>query len=228
MFFVFQLEKEQKLAVADQVNTQQNSSTNLNRAEQIVKKLLVNVEQAADALEEGMKKDKVFEESIGKKGAKLETVVKLEEDEEDTSKEKEKSKEQSAKEKARKSVGGDEDEKGPKKHEAAMSVLIDSKDNLYVLAKPAESTVTHQDLNLLRGISTLIMLAFALGALCRVIGLPVFFGYVLSGIILGPACLNRIKVRNSTNVIGVFYLPQQQINSVWNYFPITRSPCCFA
>ena len=152
----------------------------------------------------------LFEHSKKKEGAKLETVIKLEEEEEGARGE-------PGPEALGKKVNGsaamkkgilssdvdgavsvDGEQKKKKKRKArktgAMSVLIDTHGNKYVLAEPARKTISHRDWHLLNNLCLIITVAFLLGSVCQLLGIPSLFGYVLCGVIVGPPGFNSVQV----------------------------------
>lgn len=159
----------------------------------------------------------VFEHFKKKEGAKLETVIKVEEDEAGSQ---EKGAEDSSKTKGnhsatvKESHSDHEDhkksqsEKKKKKPEKAgvMSVLIDSHGNKYVLAEPAKKTVTRHDWHLLLNLCLVVGMAFVLGWSCQRLGVPALFGYVLSGVIVGPPGFNMVQVIGNICADG-FFMP---------------------
>jgi len=76
-----------------------------------------------------------------------------------------------------------------------MAVLVDATNNLYVLAKPKDSTVPYEDVHLLMDVVKVLSAAWAAGTAVTYIGLPSIFGATMAGIVLGPSGLNTIRVR---------------------------------
>jgi len=76
-----------------------------------------------------------------------------------------------------------------------MAVLVDATNNLYVLAKPKDSTVPYEDVHLLMDVVKVLAAAWAAGTAVTYVGLPSIFGATMAGIVLGPSGLNTIRVR---------------------------------
>ncbi len=72
--------------------------------------------------------------------------------------------------------------------------LVDVEENQFVLSKGKDSTVPHEDHHLIKDIVYLMLLSFGLGWLCTLMSLPGMFGFILTGVILGPSGTNVLKV----------------------------------
>lgn len=81
----------------------------------------------------------------------------------------------------------------PRKSKRPSRTLLDSENNLYVLAKPSDPTLHIEDFKLFHDLIVIYPVAFVLGLLADSIKLPSFFGYMLAGVLLGPSYLNQIK-----------------------------------
>jgi hypothetical protein len=75
------------------------------------------------------------------------------------------------------------------------TVLIDAANNLYVLARPRDTTVPYEDAHLLFDVVRALGAAWAGGAVAAACGLPTLFGAIGAGMALGPSGLNTIRVR---------------------------------
>lgn len=167
------IEAEKELTAEQKLHGRQNSSG----IAKIIDSVLGDVFIAANKLEEKLN-DNTFEKQRKVKGASIEAVVRVNEDENQSP--------------------GDTPEGGTKssdsQNDEGMSVLVDSQSNEFVLAKSKDATVPHEDLHLIKDIIWICILSFLGACLCTAVELPTMFGFVLSGMILGPTCLNIIKV----------------------------------
>lgn len=73
-------------------------------------------------------------------------------------------------------------------------LLVDSLSNQYTLSRPQDITVLIDDPHLVKDIVLLVVLCSLLGTVCCLIGLPTLFGFVIAGMLLGPAGYNTVKV----------------------------------
>lgn len=83
-------------------------------------------------------------------------------------------------------------------------VLVDSQNNKYVLSKPKDSTSPLIDHHLVMDIIMVLLICLPFGMLCEKIGLPTLFGYVMTGVLLGPSGLNVLKSMVQVETIGEF------------------------
>lgn len=160
-----------------------------NKTLSILEEILEDVRKAADRLEEEIE-EHAFDNNKQMKGVNVEAVLRVEEDEEKGGKTKNKS--------TQKEV---EDDLG-------LSMLIDSQNNQYVLTKPRDSTMPRADPHFIKDLVSIVMLSLPCGWVCTLVGLPPMFGYVISGVLLGPSGLNSIKsiVQVETlGELGVFF-----------------------
>ncbi|XP_038050622.1 transmembrane and coiled-coil domain-containing protein 3-like isoform X2 [Patiria miniata] len=166
-------EKHQK-AYKDHMRHYRNASqSHRSKVEAILDEILSDVVEAADNLENRIG-EHVFDQSKQAKGAYVEAVVRV--DDEDVVK-------------VRRANGMSQASR-----QQGMSHLIDASNNQYVLAKPKDTTVPLEDHHLLQDILLMSILAFVCGWMCLSIGLPTMFGYTMAGVILGSSGLNLIKV----------------------------------
>ena len=102
-----------------------------------------------------------------------------------------------------------------KKKQGADKVvmLIDSKNNQYTLRRPTDTTFHYEDGTLINDFILVFIMAFVGGSLCSVVGLPTFFGYVITGVILSPTGMNKLE-----NIVQVSVEPRSELCS-------TRAPC---
>lgn len=147
--------------------------------QQLIDDVWSDISIAADKLEEEIN-DKTFEQMKDAKGASIEAVVRL-------------NKEGEPIETNSNAVEDSEDENAEDSRNE-MNVLVDSQSNQFVLAKAKDSTVPHEDLHFIKDIIYIVLLSFFWSSLCSLLRLPTMFGFVMSGMLLGPSGLNVIKV----------------------------------
>lgn len=94
-------------------------------------------------------------------------------------------------------------------HREPASILADFDNNQYVLSKPKDPISSYEDHHFIYDIILILIISFILAILFDYIGLPSFFGYVLSGIIIGPsgfqAIRNYVQIE-SLSQFGVYFL----------------------
>lgn len=75
-----------------------------------------------------------------------------------------------------------------------MTTLIDSGSNHFVLTKPHDPTLPHEDRHLIQNVISIIIVSFLFALVCNMFHMPTMFGFVLAGMILGPTGVNVIQV----------------------------------
>ena len=158
---------------ADSIDKQSNGTL----IEKLIGGVLDDISFAADQLEDQLE-EKTFEKGRNAKGASIEAVVRLNNGEESL-------------------------EEGNKNHsslsepnkENDMSILVDSQNNQFVLSKAKDATIPHEDLHFIKDIIVIMLLSFVGACACAVVRLPTMFGFVVSGMLVGPSGLNIIKVQ---------------------------------
>ena len=153
-----------------------NSSSRIGK---LIEGVLRDVSFAADKLEKKLS-DNTFEKTRKSKGASIEAVVRLNEKEEEDSEQE-----------LGRTKSPDEEEEDKKD---GMSILVDSQSNQFVLSKSKDVTTPHEDVHLIKDIIWIVILSFFGACACIVVQLPTMFGFVLSGMVLGPTGINVIKV----------------------------------
>ncbi|GBB86449.1 hypothetical protein RclHR1_12890004 [Rhizophagus clarus] len=153
-----------------------------NVASEIVDDVLQEVSNSADRLEENMQRHD-FGGNSNLRGS-LETVLKLEEDDEQTD-------------------WGNEDEPRRRGHVKAITIL-DVDNNEYVLTRPSDLTMFYEDARLIQDIIFIIVASFSFGWAFSSIGLPAFLGYIIAGAVLGPAGYNVIQELIQTETLSQF------------------------
>ncbi|XP_030636017.1 transmembrane and coiled-coil domain-containing protein 3 [Chanos chanos] len=152
-----------------------------NKTLSMLDEILEDVRKAADRLEEEIE-DHAFDNNKQIKGVNVEAVLRVEDDEEDVKR----------KNASKQEVKGD----------LGLSMLIDSQNNRYVLTKPRDSTMPRADHHFIKDLVSVVMLSLPCGWLCTLMGLPPMFGYIVSGVLLGPSGLNSIKSMVQVETLG--------------------------
>jgi Kef-type K+ transport system membrane component KefB len=60
------------------------------------------------------------------------------------------------------------------------------------------------DHHLVMDLITLLLMSFPMGAVCERLGLPPLFGYIMTGVFLGPSGINNLKSMVQVETIGEF------------------------
>ncbi|XP_028655898.1 transmembrane and coiled-coil domain-containing protein 3 [Erpetoichthys calabaricus] len=153
-----------------------------NKSLSMLDEILEDVRKAADRLEEEIE-EHAFDDNKLVKGVNIEAVLRVEDD-------------------------VDDPPRNSSKHEIeddlGLSMLIDSQNNQYILTKPRDSTIPRADHHFIKDIVTVVMLSLPCGWLCTMIGLPIMFGYIVCGVLLGPSGLNSIKSIVQVETLGEF------------------------
>ncbi|XP_032888873.1 transmembrane and coiled-coil domain-containing protein 3 isoform X1 [Amblyraja radiata] len=153
-----------------------------NKSLSILDEILEDVRKAADRLEEEIE-DHVFDNNKLIHGGNVEAVIRVQEDEGDS--------------KHNISMREVQDNFG-------LSMLIDSQNNQYILTKPRDSTVPRADIHFIKDIISIVVLSLPCGWICNLMGLPMMFGYIICGVLLGPSGLNHIKSIVQVETLGEF------------------------
>lgn len=161
----------------------QNNGT---RIEKIIGGILDEISFAADKLEDALD-EKTFEKTRNAKGASIEAVVRLNENEG-----------------VGNSFNGNNTLTGETSEENDMSILVDSQNNQFVLAKSKDATVPHEDVHFIKDIIFILLLSFLGSCVCFAIHLPTMFAFVISGMVLGPSGVNMIKTVVQVETLGEF------------------------
>ena len=175
----------------------------------LLNEIFSEIVHAADDLESNLHED-VFGDSKRIKGASVETVIKLHEDElyehgllhmQKRMQEKERSLQE----------GDVAEEQGPHVHKdkqmktlKGISVLVDSASNQYILSHPHDITVAIEDHRLIHDIINLLLLSFLFGIVCSLFKVPSLLGYIIAGMVLGPSGYNTIISVVQVETIGEF------------------------
>ena len=90
-----------------------------------------------------------------------------------------------------------------------VSHLIDHDGNQYVLSQPRDSFLHYEDIFLTTDISLLIFCCFGCGYVTKLLRLPAFFGYIISGTLLSPSIANQLRSIVQVETLaqfGVYFL----------------------
>lgn len=185
----------QHIAAATQ--KQKSNLTQHTGLDDVLHFLLRDITESVDKLQDQLHghETQTFEKEKKTEGAQLETVVKINPSDPHPKGN------QSA-------VKGSGDQPG-KAHESKVVTLIDSKNNQYTLRRPTDTTLHYEDISLTNDIILVLVMAFIGGAVFSTIGLPTFFGYLTTGVILSPTGMNRLEniVQVETlSGFGVFFI----------------------
>lgn len=195
---ILELEKEMKSL---------HPNTTLQTHYRLLNEIFSDLIHAADDLESNLQED-VFGDSKRIKGASVETVIKLHEDElyehgllhmQKRMQEKERSLEE----------GNAEDQSHAHKDEQmkshkGISVLVDSASNQYILSHPRDITVAIEDHRFIHDIINLLLLSFLFGIVCSLFKVPSLLGYIIAGMVLGPSGYNTIISVVQVETVGEF------------------------
>ncbi|KAJ3225764.1 Transmembrane and coiled-coil domains-containing protein 3 [Clydaea vesicula] len=201
------------------------SEKKLNSAENIIKGIVEGVSDQADILEFNQKGKDFFVEGQKIKGSSIETVVKVQdlddaEDESDsltnsndeTNNNGSVSNNQEVNSNFSKNFNGNLFSKlksyGNSHESSKMPVLIDIENNQYSLSKSSDISKYYEDTILLQDIFTVILTCFAFSYIFSLLNCPIFFGYILSGIVLGQLNLitSLIQVETISRGLGVLFI----------------------
>ena len=103
--------------------------------------------------------------------------------------------------------------------------MVDSQNNKYVLSKPKDSTAPLIDHHLVMDIIMVLLICLPFGMLCEKIALPTLFGYVMTGVLLGPSGLNVLKsmvsllapYTSKSDTISVIVVAENQIYHILKF-----------
>uniref|UniRef100_UPI00358EE63A transmembrane and coiled-coil domain-containing protein 3 isoform X4 n=1 Tax=Myxine glutinosa TaxID=7769 RepID=UPI00358EE63A len=156
-----------------------------NSSRSLVDSLMEDVRMAADRLEEEIQ-EHAFDNSKFVKGVHVEAVLRV--------------------------AGMDSDQQREFNgtlmddhiNDLGLSMLIDSLNNQYILARPRDSTIPRSDHHFIKDIVLLMLFSLPCGWLCCHMKLPTMLGYIICGVLLGPSSLNMIKSLVQVETLGEF------------------------
>ncbi|KAI8489684.1 Transmembrane and coiled-coil domains-containing protein 3 [Branchiostoma belcheri] len=173
------LQEEEEYSELVRVENKVQEQAKKANSSTFLEEILADVAKAADKLEETLQ-EHVFDESKKAQGALIEAVVRVNEDPG----------------KVNDSKSGVDD--------GGMSMLVDSRNNQYILTKAKDSTTPLAHKQLIQDMILILSMSFLWGWLCNILHLPTLFGYVMTGLVLGPAGLNIIKAVVQVETLGEF------------------------
>ena len=153
----------------------QNDTSHSSKMQKYVEEVLSDVSIAADKLENSLEEN-AYSKQVG--GA-YEVVLRMNENEEGDILD---------------SRGNNVSELLSDQSKYVMTTLIDSSSNHYVLSKPNDPTLPHEDRHLISNVIFIIIVSFLFALVCNLFHMPTMFGFVVAGMILGPPGLNVIQV----------------------------------
>lgn len=164
-----------------------NDTTNSHssKMKRYIESVLSDVSIAADKLESALEQNTYSEQP----GGYYEAVLRLNENEQGDILE---------------SAGKNESNLLNNQNKYVMTTLIDSNSNQFVLSKPNDPTLPHEDRHLIQNIIFIVILSFVFAVLCNLLHMPTMFGFVLSGMVLGPSGYNFIQSVVQIETLGEF------------------------
>ena len=194
---ILELEKEMKSL---------HPNTSLQTHYHLLDEIFSEIIHAADDLESILQED-VFGDSKRLRGASVETVIKLHEDEFyehgllHMQKRMQENKRGSLE-------GGVAAEERSRSHQSesrrGITVLVDSASNQYILSHPRDITVAIEDHRFIHDIINILLLSFLFGIVCSLFRVPSLVGYIFAGMVLGPSGYNTIISVVQVETIGEF------------------------
>lgn len=182
-------------------------NTSLQTHYHLLDEIFSELIHAADSLESNLQED-VFGDSKRLRGASVETVIKLYEDELYEHGILHMQQKRGQEDKQGSLVGNAEEERGhahsDKKSRRGISVLVDSASNQYILSHPRDITVAIEDHHFIHDIINLLLLSFLFGVVCSLLRVPSLLGYIAAGMVLGPSGYNTIISVVQVETIGEF------------------------
>ncbi|KAI8901742.1 Sodium/hydrogen exchanger family-domain-containing protein [Globomyces pollinis-pini] len=159
-----------------------NSTLSDTETPHLVDNVLKDVAEKADSLENDLNKD-TFGEGQMSEGATIETVIKVNKNDNERSK-------------------NDTSKSDP------SAILIDSSNNQYVLSKPGDATAHVEDVGLLNDLLLLMLICFAFVFIIYMFRLPSFFGYILAGIVCSTNGFikNAVQIETISRGLGVIFI----------------------
>ena len=88
--------------------------------------------------------------------------------------------------------------------EYGISYLIDTKDNRYVLSRPDDPTISREDIHLITDLALVLSFSSIFSFFLLILGIPQILGPIITGILLGPSCLDILSSIVQIESIGEF------------------------
>ncbi|KAI7875379.1 hypothetical protein K492DRAFT_240306 [Lichtheimia hyalospora FSU 10163] len=99
-------------------------------------------------------------------------------------------------------VNNDDDAAADDSGDDNNAILIDQDDNEYIMTRPSDTTVIYEDMQLLHDFILIVVSSYVFGCLFAMVKLPAFFGYILAGVVTGPAGYNMITELIQTETLA--------------------------
>lgn len=172
---IMKAEKELHVILKEQGKLNDTTDSHSSKMKRYIEEVLSDVSDAADKLENSLEENSYSKQA----GGFYEAVIRLNENEQGDILE---------------SRGKNESDLLTSQNKYVMTTLIDSNNNQFVLSKPNDPTLPHEDRHLIQNIIFTIILSFIFAVMCNLLHLPTMFGFILSGMVLGPSGFNYIQV----------------------------------
>ncbi|CAB4006005.1 transmembrane and coiled-coil domain-containing 3-like, partial [Paramuricea clavata] len=182
---ILKAEKELDAIIKEKVKRNDTSNSHSSKMQKYVEEVLSDVSIAADKLENSLE-----ENSYSKQvGGAYEVVLRVDENEEGDILE---------------NIENNVSRSLSDQSKYVMTTLIDSSSNHYVLSKPNDPTLPHEDRHLIQNVICIVIISFLFALVCNVLHMPTMFGFVVTGMILGPPGLNYIQSVVQIETLGEF------------------------
>ena len=172
---ILKAEKELEAIIKEKEKQNDTSSSHSSKMQKYIEEVLSDVSIAADKLENSLEEN-AYSKQVG--GA-YEVVLRVNENEEGDILE---------------TNGNNFSQLLSDQSKHVMTTVIDSSSNHYVLSKPNDPTLPHEDRHLIQNIICIIIVSFLFALICNMFHMPTMFGFVVAGMILGPPGFNLIQV----------------------------------
>jgi hypothetical protein len=183
---ILKAEKELEAIIKEKEKQNGTSNSHSSKMQKFVEEVLSDVSIAADKLENSSEEN-AYSKQVG--GA-YEVVLRVNENEEGDILE---------------TSGNNFSQLLSDQSKYVMTTLIDSSSNHYVLSKPNDPTLPHEDRHLIQNIICIIIISFLFALVCNMFHMPTMFGFVVAGMILGPPGCNFIQVGSLNNNRKLFH-----------------------
>ncbi|KAJ3129265.1 Transmembrane and coiled-coil domains-containing protein 3 [Nowakowskiella sp. JEL0407] len=181
---VMNLKKITNAKEKDHLRLKKTNETNTDD-NSILGEISRKVSDTADKLESEQQLNNALKDSKGSKPAILDTVVRVGGDKE-----------------------GDHQTSHNKTTENSATVLIDSENNQYVMSRPSDITSNYDDPRFMKDLIILLISCFVCSYVFSFFNLPIFFGHILAGILLGTTGIlrNLVQVETLARGMGVIFI----------------------
>ncbi|XP_028413313.1 transmembrane and coiled-coil domain-containing protein 3-like isoform X2 [Dendronephthya gigantea] len=182
---ILKAEKELDAFVKEKEKQNDTTNSHSSKMQKYVEEVLSDVSNAADKLENSLEEN-AYSKQVG--GA-YEVVLRMSENEEGDI--------MDSSENNYSQLLNDQ-------NKYVMTTLIDSGSNYFVLSKPNDPTLPHEDRHLIQNVISIIIVSFLFALVCNIFHMPTMFGFVLAGMILGPTGINVIQSVVQIETLGEF------------------------